>query len=76
MSTADKLSPMGKTAAKRRAQAIKEMEGFAHMQPRGSVPRLRMASLADALRQVHQDSRFSGAQKDEKFKALLNRAKK
>lgn len=65
-----KLNPNVRAARKRRKQAIREMERFAHMYSRGNF---RVESLADALHQVSADPRYTSDQKDEKFRSLLNR---
>lgn len=73
MGTLSKLNPNVRAARKRRKQAVKEMEHFARMYGRGNF---RVESLADALHQVTKDPRFTAAEKDEKFRSLLNRVQR
>lgn len=76
MSTKNLLNHHGQTtAARRRTQAVKEMRRMAHAFAPGSQGRFRVESLAAALDEVRKDPRFTGAEKDEKFRSLLNRAR-
>jgi hypothetical protein len=61
--------------AKRRATAVQETFRMARMYQEGSPARFRIESLAMALNSVRKDPRFTGAQKDAKFRSLLNRAR-
>ncbi len=76
MSTAKLLNKNASDkSAKRRAQAIRELERFSRSFAGASPGRYRVESLAASLKEVHNDPRFTGAQKDAKFKSLLNRAR-
>lgn len=76
MSTAKHLAPRdGDNAAKRRSQAVKELRRMKFAFAEGSQGRFRIESLAATLDEVRKDPRFTGAQKDAKFKSLLNRAR-
>lgn len=59
----------------RRSQAVQEMYRMARMYGAGTAGRFRLDSLAAALDDVRKDSRFTSAEKDAKFKSLLNRAR-
>jgi hypothetical protein len=59
----------------RRKQAVQEVMRMARMYQAGSQARFRVESLAHALNSVRKDPRFTSAQKDAKFKSLLNRAR-
>jgi len=61
--------------AKRRATAVKEMRRMAFAFAEGTTGRFRIESLAAALDDVRKDPRFTCAQKDAKFRSLLNRAR-
>ncbi len=61
--------------AKRRATAIREMARMSRMYAEGSQGRFRIESLVQELDSVRKDSRFTCAQKDAKFRSLLNRAR-
>lgn len=59
----------------KRATAVGEMARMRNMFAAGSVGRFRVESLAYALNAVREDPRFTGPQKDAKFRSLLNRAR-
>lgn len=61
--------------AKRRATAIREMRRMACMYAEGSPGRFRIESLVQELDSVRKDPRFTSAEKDAKFRSLLNRAR-
>jgi hypothetical protein len=75
MSTISLLDPTHKTAQIRRTTAVMETFRMARMYQEGSPARFRVESLALALDSVRKDPRFTGAQKDAKFRSLLNRAR-
>jgi hypothetical protein len=75
MSTIRLLDPTHKAAAVRRHTAVNEMLRMARAYQPGSQGRFRIESLAAVLDEVRRDPRFTGAQKDAKFKSLLNRAR-
>lgn len=62
-------------ASMRRSQAVMELRRLAYSYGEGTPGRFRMESIVEALEQVRKDPRFSGAEKDAKFKSLLNRAR-
>lgn len=74
MSTICKLNPNIRTARTRRHLAVGEMSRFGRMYADPKT-QFRVSSLAAALDSVRHDPRFTGAQKDAKFKSLLNRAR-
>ena len=59
----------------RRSQAVNEMRRMAQAFAVGTRGRFRVESLAAVLDEVRKDPRFTGAQKDAKFRAILNRAR-
>lgn len=73
MSTIRKLNPNIRTARTRRAIAVGELSRLTRSFGPNSAGRFRIESLVSAIEDVRKDPRFTGAQKDEKFKALLNR---
>lgn len=75
MSTISLLDPNVRNARVRRGTAVRELRGMVRMYAEGSKERFRVESLAATLNDVHRDPRFTGAQKDQKFRALLNRAR-
>lgn len=75
MSTASKLNPTIRVARTRRATAVGEMSRLTRSFGPNSAGRFRIESLAAALDDVRKDPRFTGAEKDAKFRALLNRAR-
>jgi len=62
-------------AADRRKQAVQELRRMARAFAPGTHGRFRVESLAQVLDELRRDPRFTGAQKDAKFKSLLNRAR-
>jgi hypothetical protein len=76
VSTAKHLGAhQGRVATDRRKQAVQETFRMARMYQEGSAARFRVESLAVALNSVRKDPRFTSAQKDAKFRSLLNRAR-
>ena len=75
MSTISLLNPNVRNARVRRRTAIGEIHNMVRMYAEGSEARFRVESLAATLNDVRRDPRFTGAQKDAKFRALLNRAR-
>lgn len=75
MSTISLLDPNVRNARVRRRTAVGEMQRMGRMYAEGSKERFRIESLTMALDGVSKDPRFTGAQKDAKFRALLNRAR-
>lgn len=62
-------------ASMRRSQAIRELRRFGLTFGEGTTGRFRIESLCATMEEVRTDPRFTGAQKDAKFKSLLNRAR-
>jgi hypothetical protein len=75
MSTRSKLNPNIKAARARRAAAVAELSRLTRSFGPNSIGRFRIESLVAAIEDVRKDPRFTSAQKDAKFKALLNRAR-
>lgn len=72
MGTMSKLDPNKRVARLRRSQAVREMRSFANNFAGGNF---RIDSLAHALDEVRNDSRFTAEEKEAKFRSLLNRAR-
>jgi hypothetical protein len=75
VSTAKLLKAHWVGTANRRKQAVQETFRMARMYQEGSPARFRVESLAMALNSVRKDPRFTSAEKDAKFRSLLNRAR-
>jgi hypothetical protein len=75
MSTICILNKNIRTARVRRHTAVGEMQRMVRAFAPGSAGHFRVMSLASALDGVRKDPRFTGAEKDAKFRSLLNRAK-
>lgn len=75
MSTRSKLNPAVRTERTRRATAVAELSRLTRSFAPNSSGRFRIESLVAAIEDVRKDPRFTSAEKDEKFKALLNRAR-
>lgn len=75
MNTICKLDPNIRTARTRRATAVAELSGLTRSFGPNSAGRFRIESLVSAIEDVRKDPRFTSAEKDAKFKALLNRAR-
>lgn len=75
MSTRSKLNPTVRAERTRRATAVGELARLTRSFGPNSAGRFRIESLVAAIEDVRKDPRFTSAEKDAKFKALLNRAR-
>jgi hypothetical protein len=62
-----------KAGAKRRKRAILELWRMGQMYQPGTSQRFRVESRLQALRDTHKASHMTDAQKDESFRAILQR---
>ena len=65
--------PQAKAAKARRKQAMRELARMAQMYAPGTPQRFRVESRLQALRETAKASHMSSAEKDESFRAILNR---